>query len=123
MPVRRLVQTRNRPQQSAISIPLNNNLEDQDPPPYSPPPSYSKITGKFVAEVIRNSIRRSMRRLARRNQAPANEIFSLPTVSSANLETSTNNQHNMQSTEALVGAEVTLNVDSAAEINRLSSAV
>lgn len=36
---------------------------DDPPPKYTPPPSYTAVTGSRIAKMLRNSIRRSVRRL------------------------------------------------------------
>lgn len=36
---------------------------DDPPPKYTPPPSYTTVTGSRIAKLLRNSIRRSVRRL------------------------------------------------------------
>lgn len=38
------------------------NLQDDAPPKYTPPPSYTTATGARLAKILRQSIRRSVRR-------------------------------------------------------------
>lgn len=40
-----------------------NNLQDDAPPKYTPPPSYTTATGARLAKILRQSIRRSVRRI------------------------------------------------------------
>lgn len=66
LPLRRLC-THHRDEENSLPEPVTNNqwiveerVNDQ-PPNYSPPPSYSKAIGARIANTLRNSFRRSMR--------------------------------------------------------------
>ncbi|XP_050092162.1 sodium-dependent transporter bedraggled [Anopheles aquasalis] len=52
---------------AALSLTLDGRTgqagEDDAPPKYTPPPSYTTATGARIAKMLRNSIRRSVRRL------------------------------------------------------------
>lgn len=39
-----------------------SNVQDDAPPKYTPPPSYTTATGARLAKLLRQSIRRSVRR-------------------------------------------------------------
>jgi hypothetical protein len=65
LPIRRLCQqSLNFPQPVVVPFNRSNTLEvnNDEPPKYSPPPSYSRAVGLRVAKALRNSIRRSVRR-------------------------------------------------------------
>lgn len=40
----------------------NERFQDDDPPKYTPPPSYTTATGARLAKILRQSLRRSIRR-------------------------------------------------------------
>lgn len=90
LPIRRLCQQNamlNPP--VVVPLPNSNSLEvnNDAPPKYSPPPSYSRAVGLRVAKALRNSIRRSVRRF-RRNEEPRAETIessqqNIPTISSS----------------------------------------
>lgn len=85
MPIRRLCEA-NLNHAQPIVIPNNEvnsiNLANDQPPKYSPPPSYGRAMGlRVAAKAIRNSIRRSVRRF-RRAELPQTESQNIPTISS-----------------------------------------
>lgn len=88
IPIRRLCQTnqtQSNPAATTINETNNNTLHNLDEPPkYSPPPSYGKAMGLRVAKVLRNSIRRSVRRLRRSDNTTGivNGTTIIPTISS-----------------------------------------
>ena len=88
LPIRRLCQQNlNQSQPVVMTLPRTNTLEvnNDAPPKYSPPPSYSRAVGLRVAKALRNSIRRSVRRF-RRNDEPRIESVenaqNVPSISS-----------------------------------------
>lgn len=90
LPIRRLCQ-QNLSQAQPIIVPLSNQntleVNNDAPPKYSPPPSYSRAVGLRVAKALRNSIRRSVRRFRRNdNIEPRPETVesqNIPTISSS----------------------------------------
>lgn len=48
---------------------------DDPPPKYTPPPSYTAVTGSRIAKMLRNSIRRSVRRYVESNTLVLNFII------------------------------------------------
>lgn len=90
LPIRRLCQ-QNLNQSQPVVVPLSsaNTLEvnNDAPPKYSPPPSYSRAVGLRVAKALRNSIRRSVRRFRRNDEPRVESIESnsqnIPTISSS----------------------------------------
>lgn len=90
LPIRRLCQ-QSLNQTQTVVVPLSNpntlDVNNDAPPKYSPPPSYSRAVGLRVAKALRNSIRRSVRRF-RRNDEPRAETIeansqNIPTISSS----------------------------------------
>lgn len=90
LPIRRLCQQNlNQAQPIVVPLPRANTIEvnNDAPPKYSPPPSYSRAVGLRVAKALRNSIRRSVRRFRRNDEPRVESIESntqnVPTVSSS----------------------------------------
>jgi hypothetical protein len=91
LPIRRLCQqAANIAQPVIVPLAAQNSIEvnNDAPPKYSPPPSYSRAVGLRVAKALRNSIRRSVRRFRRNDEAPRVETVEssqqqIPTISSA----------------------------------------
>lgn len=88
LPIRRLCQqTANLAQPVIVPLSPQDSIEvnNDAPPKYSPPPSYSRAVGLRVAKALRNSIRRSVRRFRRNDEAPRVETVeaNIPTISSA----------------------------------------
>lgn len=90
LPIRRLCQ-QNLNQSLPVVVPLSrvNTLEvnNDAPPKYSPPPSYSQAVGLRVAKALRNSIRRSVRRFRRNDEPRVESVESnsqnIPSISSS----------------------------------------
>ncbi|XP_055693319.1 sodium-dependent transporter bedraggled isoform X1 [Lutzomyia longipalpis] len=48
---------------TTITLETHPNVQDDAPPKYTPPPSYTTATGARIAKLLRQSIRRSVRRI------------------------------------------------------------
>lgn len=91
LPIRRLCQQGLSQLAQPVVVPATNmntlDVNQDAPPKYSPPPSYSKVVGLRVAKALRNSIRRSVRRFRRNDssepRAETIESNAIPTISSA----------------------------------------
>ncbi|XP_055372530.1 putative uncharacterized protein DDB_G0282133 [Condylostylus longicornis] len=81
----------NRPtsgQSTAISNTNNNgsasiesqNVQDDAPPKYTPPPSYTTATGARLAKIFRQSIRRSVRRILGESSRTRPILHTSPTI-------------------------------------------
>lgn len=116
LPLRRLC-AHHRDEENSLPEPTNNQwiveerVVNDQPPNYSPPPSYSKAIGARIACTLRNSFRRSMRsikkirkstveqqRQSNTTESPPYETFETSaSVSSIQTIFNSNNENNLDS--------------------------